>query len=186
MHGTTEEVASEVFDEKRLQALRANHRITFRDPYMASPVMWRGLTQGSCGELRNILAMLIFINRTSKLRVEYEEPTIQRMWKTRPIPLLKHRVITLRVNPLPKLLKIAGDRASGMKKRRHDVRGHWCHNRIARTGMHAETGTHDWQESREDHLQFRCECGGVRWWKKPHVRGSADKGVVTAQYQVKE
>ena len=31
-----------------------------------------------------------------------------------------------------------------------------------------------------------CECGGLRWWRKQHMRGHEEKGLVTSEYKVTE
>lgn len=173
------------WDRAGMRALRANHRfemILHPRNVGKEPELWQMLCQGSCGELRNIIAMLLFLNRTSKIRAEREEPTLHnRMYKRQPIPLLKHRVITLHVDPKPRLLRlVAGE---GIRRRLHDVRGHLCHNRIARENHH----DHEWIEAEEGHLsemQWYCECGALRWWRHEHQRGTQKQGVSSAEYKV--
>lgn len=170
-----------------LRSLRANHSFSVHLPshprYSEEqlPEIWDNFRQGAGGDLRNIIALLIFLNRTSRVRVEREMPFKRQMVYRKPVNLLKHRVITIHVNPVPKLLHIAA--GEGIRRRLHDVRGHFCHNEVARTNHHE----HDWQEDAEaDHLRWTCVCGGLRWWRKEHKRGHEDKGIVTSEYKVKE
>lgn len=173
------------WDAAGLRSLRENHRFTMvlRDKDKGrEPEFWKILCQGSSGELRNAIALLLFLNRTQKIRVEREEPMLtNRMYKRRLIPLLKHRVITLHVDPKPRLLKlVAGE---GIRRRLHDVRGHFCHNRIARESHHE----HEWIEAQEGHMsemQWYCECGALRWWRHEHQRGAIQQGIVNAEYKV--
>lgn len=171
------------WQKEGLRSLRANHSFSFnlhKSHQTQMAKMWDSFFNGSSGDLRNIIGLLIFLNRTPKLRYEREEPFQSRMIHRKPVSLLKHRVITLHVNPVPRLLKLAA--GDGIRRRLHDVKGHLCHNEIARTNNH----DHDWIESKENHLHWFCECGAVRWWRKEHKRGSEEQGIVTSSYKVEE
>lgn len=169
------------WDKAGVRSLRANHGFSIHLPNKALPqipAMMEGLHEGSNGDLRNIIGLLIFLNRTSQVRYEREIPFKPQMVNRKSVNLLKHRVITIKVDPIPKLLKLGA--GSGIQRRLHDVRGHLCHNEIARTNFH----DHDWQESEGDHLRWFCECGGKRWWRKEHHRGHEERGIVTSEYTV--
>jgi hypothetical protein len=63
---------------------------------------------------------------------------------------------------------------SGITKRLHDVRGHFCHDKRARQTGEQWCG-HDWVEY--EPLRWKCErCGGKRWWRNEHQRGDVEKG----------
>jgi hypothetical protein len=142
---------------------------------------WGQLYNGSAGDLRNIIGLLLFLNRTSQVRYEREEPTLPgRFIGRKQTNFLAHRVISFKLNPLPRLVKLCA--GESIRRRLHDVRGHFCHNKIARENNHL----HDWIEAAENHLQWSCECGGLRWWRNPHMRGHEGKGLVLSEYNVKE
>jgi hypothetical protein len=186
------------WDKVRLAALRKNHRfefLTIDEPghqldnfkrnmqdVLGSRDMFQSICEGSCGDIRNAIVLLLFLNRTKKLQYVSELGTVQQMWRRRPIPLLAHRTITMHVNPLPKIIRINQHPGLGVRHRRHDVKGHFAHNKIAHANQ--QTHTHDWVENPERERQWRCACGGVRWWRPAHVRGYVEKGVVTADYKV--
>jgi hypothetical protein len=132
------------------------------------------------GELRNIISILLFLNRTQDIQKTFSVPGEQGFIGNKLRPFLSHNVISISVNPMPRFLSmVAGE---GVWRRLHDVRGHFCHNKVARESgcMHP-----DWQETDGDGLQWRCTaCGGLRWWRKEHRRGHEDKGVVTSEYRV--
>lgn len=174
-------VAYDEWQKEGLRALRANHGFAIhlhRSKLGQIQKIWESFSTASAGDLRNIIGLLLFLNRTSQMRYEREEPFQQRMLGRRPVNLLKHRTITLHVNPVPQLLSLAA--GEGIRRRLHDVKGHFCHNQAARVNTH----THDWVEAPETALQWHCACGGVRWWRKAHKRGSEDKGIVTSSYNV--
>jgi hypothetical protein len=168
------------WQKEGVRSLRANHSFTLNlMPGMNAPAIWQKFYQGSAGDLRNIIAMLLFLNRTSKTRYEKEVGMQPGRWIGRKqANLLTHRVISYSVNPVPRLVKlVAGE---GIRRRLHDVRGHLCHNEVARTNG----CTHDWIEFADNHLKWRCECGGLRWWRAEHRRGHEAKGFVTSEYKV--
>jgi hypothetical protein len=170
------------WQKEGLRSLRANHGFAFNlPPHRSLPKIWDRFYESSAGDLRNIIGLLLFLNRTSKTRYETEAPLLPGRWiGCKQATLLRHRVISFSVNPVPRLLKLAA--GESIRRRLHDVRGHLCHNEVARTNLH----DHEWEESEENHLRWSCSCGGLRWWRKPHMRGHEERGLVTSEYRVTE
>jgi len=175
-------------DKEGMRALRANHSVALIDAipdkvngWFAKPGTWGKLLETGNGDLRNIIAMLIFLNRTSNLQaVQDVGMSKQVMVNRRPACLLAHHVIRLTIDPAPRLAKLCA--GEGVWRRLHDVRGHFCHNRTARENPHE----HEWMEVNVNNheLFWVCACGGHRWWRREHHRGHADKGTVVAEYSV--
>jgi len=166
-------------DKEGLRALRANHSVEVCTSKVAEEhqVMSR-LWEGMAGDVRNIIAMLLFMNRTSKDTVTREIGHGRGMFGSKPGPMLKHSVISLKLNPLPRLRTLVA--GPGVWRRLHDVRGHFCHNKEARFS----TCDHDWEETKPLHWECKNKCGGVRWWRHEHQRGHVEKGIVTSRYHV--
>lgn len=163
---------------------------TLLDPKIAAK---KGYTQGDvdlqaadimmqgAGDLRNIIAILLFLNRTQDIQIIHEVGPKQGFIGNHLRPYLKHNVITLKVDPTPRFKRMTA--GHGAFKRLHDVRGHFCHNRQARESncMHP-----DWEETDEGR-QWQCvQCKGLKWWRHEHRRGHEEKGIVTSEYQVKK
>lgn len=168
------------WEQAGIRSLRLNHSFTLQPREgLKLPQLWDSFYNGSAGDLRNIIALLLFLNRTSKTRYEKEVGMQPGRWIGRKQSnFLNHRVISFSVNPVPRLVKlVAGE---GIRRRLHDVRGHLCHNEVARTNG----CTHDWIEFADNHLKWKCECGGLRWWRAEHRRGHEVKGYVTSEYKV--
>jgi len=173
-------------DKEGARALRANHSVALLvDPIpdkLRGKILRDVLTTGN-GDLRNLIAMLIFLNRTQSLQ-QIEEVAMgkQQLINRRPACLLAHRVIRLTIDPGPRLARLCA--GEGVWRRLHDVRGHFCHNRTARENQHE----HEWIDvttvDANPPLQWACVCGGHRWWRREHHRGHADKGAVVAEYEV--
>ncbi len=137
---------------------------------------------GSAGELRSIVSMLIFLNRAGRVRFERAVGARPALIRRRPASLLSHSVVSFKLDPVAQLAEGGG--GSGLWRRAHDVRGHFCHDYLARTSGHHPDG-HLWVETRIN--QWRCgACQGLRWWRDEHRRGHLDKGVVVTDYLVKE
>ena len=163
------------WQKEGIRSLRANHSFSIA----LSDKKVERFYESSAGDLRNIIALLLFMNRTSKTRYEKQVPMLPGKWIGRKqSTFLKHKIISFSVNPIPKLIKLSA--GESIKRRLHDVRGHLCHNFEARTNHH----DHDWIESTEKHMHWYCACGGVRWWRKSHVRGYEEQGIVTSEYKV--
>lgn len=176
------------WDREGLRALRNNHSATLAPVISgtdASP-MWERISNASAGDLRNIIALLLFLNRTANITLEEGVPTTQGWIRRKPRPLLSHRVIKLKLDPMPRLMRLAA--GIGVKRRLHDVRGHFCHDRTAREGCpHGEEHAGDFGEWWEEYdvLRWACtRCGGKRWWKREHKRGQKDIGAVVQEYEV--
>jgi hypothetical protein len=177
-----------------LRALRANHGAALAPirPVYASQMAAHGqrLTMGSGGDLRNIVALLLFLNRTADIQYQTEAGMAQGLVRRQPRPLLPHRTITIKLDPEPRLRVLSA--GSGIRKRLHDVRGHYKHNRLARESgcAHGVELTGEWGEwwTETDVLRWTCTgCGGKRWWQPEHHRGSADVGIIREQtYAVRE
>lgn len=167
-------------DKEGMRALRSNHSMELCCKPKYTEHLMDNLAVGQAGDLRNVVAMLLFLNRLNRDVVEREVGHSQGMFHNKVGPFLKHRVITIKLNPIPKLRKlIAGD---GVWRRMHDVRGHFCHNKEARySGC-----SHEWEETAPLHWECTMKCGGVRWWRHEHKRGHEEKGIVTSEYRVSE
>jgi len=162
------------------RSLRANHSVEIiydqhRDEVRQT---FMRMFQGSAGELRILVALLLLLNRSSKVTYLTELGPKQQMIRNKPRTLLKHSVITFKLNPIPKIKRLGG-KGGGLWRRRHDVRAHFCHDKTARNA----SCMHDWEEQAIE--QWRClQCGGLKWRRKAHSRGHLEKGDVVAGYQV--
>jgi hypothetical protein len=96
--------------------------------------------------------------------------------------------VTFILNPIPTLRLMGTERESGVVKRRHEVRGHYCHNETGRSRECVHEWTVDFHEDDDpnDPDHWKCKsCGGKRWWRVEHHRGSAEVGfVVKDKYSV--
>lgn len=180
-------------DYEAIRVLRANHSFkVICDERRVKDV--QELTDSHRGDIRNIIGLLLFLNRTSKTQVIEEIPSERRMIGNKAHTLLKHSVIKVHVNPLPRLITLcAGAGVLGKMRRLHDVRGHYCRNEVARESQcekaRVDAGDpHQWEEIEgPHHLQWRCKaCKGLKWWRNQHRRGHEDKGIVTSKYEVSQ
>ena len=166
----------EKVNKEERTALRANHG--FEHWYARDlPDIMKSMFTSAAGDLRNIIALLLFMNRTQDIRIDDQLPPHRGWVGPRPALLLKHSVIRLKLDPKPMFRKLYG--RGGSWRRRHDVKGHFCHDKKA----HAHRHDHDWTETHVN--QWRCLlCGGKKWWKKHHQRGHMEKGYVATSYEV--
>lgn len=167
-------------DKVGLRALRANHSMELCCQPRFQEHMLDKLAVGQAGDLRNVISILLFLNRMNNDVTMREVGMAQTVIRARSAPLLKHTVITIKLNPLPKLRKLCA--GEGVWRRLHDVRGHYCHNKEARfSGC-----MHEWEEISPLHWSCALKCGGLRWWRNEHKRGHEEKGIVTSEYRVTE
>lgn len=179
--------------KESLRALRSTHsfrlaQMSNEQGVMLDPTMiFSSVQQSSSGDLRNIIALLLFINRTQDIQYAKDFSRQPAMINRKPRQLAPHRVISLKLDPTPRLMKLCF-MGSGDHRRLHDVRGHYKHDKQARKGcQHGQEYQGDFGEFWEEYepLRWRCtRCKGKRWWQPAHSRGSLDEGVVGASYAV--
>jgi hypothetical protein len=176
------------WDRAGLRALRENHGVSMApivrgfDAEFAQNKGWQQIVSGSAGDLRNVVALLLFLNRTADITIADDLPMSEGFIKRKLRPFLSHRVIKLKLDPMPRLRRLSA--GLGIKRRLHDVRGHFCHDRKAREGcQHGIEHSDAWEEY--DVLRWRCTlCGGKRWWRNEHKRGEPKIGEVIQTYEV--
>lgn len=168
-------------DPHIFHALRENHGAEL---WYGSDIdmkqMFGYLYKSAAGDLRNVLALILFLNRTSQLRIEDNIGFHRTLIHNKPMVMTKHSVVKIKLDPKPMLKRIYGTGSAW--RRRHDVRGHFCHDKDAREAAHHPDG-HVWSEYGVN--QWRCmNCAGRKWWRKVCSRGSRDKGNVVTTYEV--
>lgn len=176
------------WDSEGLRALRANHSVRFSKAWDLMDRESKSIfIRGSGGDLRNIVALLLFLNRTRDIQTVKDIGYTPALLNRKPRALVTHSVISLKLDPAPLLRKlVAGE---GIKRRLHDVRGHFCHDKRARAGCtHGEMHDGDFGEFWVEYepLRWNCErCNGKRWWRREHSRGKFEDGMVIQEYAVK-
>lgn len=181
-------------DQAGVRALRANHGMELLlDPSLLEEEYKEavhGIFNEISGDLRNIIALLLFLNRTRDIQRVDDVPFKQAMIGGKAGVLLKHSVITISVNPEPRIKKMVAGHS--VWRRLHDVKGHFCHDEKARAGCLHGAESPDLKDFGDfwieyEPLRWKCErCGGKRWWRHEHKRGHEEKGLVTSEYKVTE
>jgi hypothetical protein len=186
IHDTVAESLKEMneWGKAGLRALRDNHSVdVIKAEVPGHDHAYRTVYDGSGGDLRNIVALLLFLNRTADIQYQRDVPMAQGLINRKPRPMMPHRVITLKLDPKPRLKVLCA--GSGIQRRLHDVRGHFCHDKKARAGCpHGSQDMGDWGEWWEEYepLRWTCtHCGGKRWWRKDCQRGRQEVGVIKEQ-----
>jgi hypothetical protein len=151
------------------------------------------------GDLRNVIACLLMLNRPTITKYVDDLPQSRGWLKNKLVPYWSHTTVTINLDPKPILRLIGTDRESGVTKRRHEVEGHYCHDKEWRDYgtiagcIHEPIDTDaDWiplvgvyAPSTVEHWVCKV-CGGKRWWRSEHLRGDANKGwVIKDRYNVK-
>ena len=157
--------------------------------------------RGSVGELRNIVGILLMLNRPTITRYSNVQPG-KGFSKGKLIPYMAHTTVTIDLDAVPTMSLLGTPEGEGVPRRRHEVRGHYCQNREARDYTRIAGCIHDWLTCHDDWelwpdaphglpgepgvpRNWVCAtCGGKRWWKHEHERGDASLGYVTHSYQV--
>ena len=163
---------------------------------------------GTGGDLRNVVALMIFLNRTQDVQVMEERKAKPGLIMRKPRAYIGHSVITLKINPVERLRRIGEPSGISSPKRLHDVRGHYCRNKLTkqaeeigdtcealdRTDPLFYLTCHDWKEVEGSKhvdqktgaiMTWKCSrCKGVLWRKPEHKRGTLKQGYVVQQYAV--
>lgn len=169
-------------DFASMKALRNYHSCDIwygEETILKSDEMMAYLLHTNAGDMRSIVGFLLFLNRTRDVQIVDEIPPAPGFVRAKPSTLVRHNLIHIKLDPGPMLQRVFKGRATGGWRREHDVRGHFCHDRVWHNTKH----DHD---AREVHVQYwKCvKCGGVKWWRKEHHRGRKDLGQVRTVYEV--
>lgn len=138
----------------------------------------RSLSQMS-GDLRNLIAILLVMNRPHVIDVDKPTPAVRTFVKGKSTRLLEFSVVHVRGDAVAavRTASVTGDRGPVM---RHEVRGHFRTDETWRAGRCMHT-----MEVVERDQRWRCSvCGGQRWWVKAHERGDASRGYKRKEYVV--
>lgn len=172
------------------RALRENHSFEWWPEVrgVLKPNELDHLAKVSAGDMRNIIALTLFLNRTREVRIEDTVPPAMGFVGNKLKPYVKHNIVRIKLDPKPMLARVYAH--TGTQRREHDCRGHFCHDKVARASGHhvgALPGTEKhpahWTEYGVN--QWRClVCGGKRWHRKEHKRGHKEVGKVKKVYEV--
>lgn len=130
------------------------------------------------GELRNLIAALLLLNRPSLAKFT-EVPAGRTFQRGKSVQYLSHTNVSISVDAVPQLRRVhqTGERGS---TRRHEVRGHWKHNREFHDWTDAGC-IHEWRHTptKTNDRHYTCDvCDSHRWWTTAFTRGDATKGFV--------
>ena len=144
----------------------------YRD-YMHPRLLWK--LRASCRALWMLLSM---INDTPT-SIEHVIPNKGFMARGHGYrKFLKHSVVRLSV-PENKWRTLIAKTALMLRRRAHQVRGHWRKDWRHPPAFHCE---HNWRV--DDGALICSRCGGVSLWIAEHQRGDATLGFVTHDYEV--
>jgi hypothetical protein len=149
----------------------------------------QGAHHSGAGELRTVIALLLMLNRPMITRYSNVEPG-RGFHKGKLMPYMAHTTVTIDLDAVPTLKLMSAPEGDGTPRRRHEVRGHYCHDREARDYLRIAGCMHDWRtcddewtpapaipDAKANH--WLCAvCGGKRWWRAEHERGDAGLGFV--------
>jgi hypothetical protein len=146
--------------------------------------------RGAVGDLRTVIAILLMLNRPSISRYVQTLPNSRGWLKGKIVPYMAHTVVSVSLDAAQSLRLVGTPQDDANPRRRHEVRGHFCHDRVAREYMRIAGCLHNWQDCDEQWMpwieapmaevhHWRCaSCGGKRWWRADHERGTAVKGFI--------
>jgi hypothetical protein len=137
-----------------------------------------------------VVAILLALNRPAITRLTTTPPG-SGLYRGKNTVYHTHTSVTIDLDPIPGLrAEIAS--GPGALRRRHEVRGHYCHDANARDYHRIAGCIHEWLPADEEWTplggaykadrvnHWLCEaCGGKRWWKTEHTRGDATLGFVS-------
>ena len=151
----------------------------------------------TAGEVRNIIGILLMINQPGSVLKTQEIGHQRMMTKKGSRVLMGHSVVTLNLDGRSRPDRLLrAPRGHHAAPRWHEVRNHWCNDRVARTkgyslddpkthgrGNHA----HQWVQDDNGELRFTCSvCGGRRWRRvMKNGRGDKSRGIISQDRIVK-
>ncbi len=144
--------------------------------------IWKTLRNECAGEFRTGIFALALLSHPIGAQIVSEVPVRKHFVRGKLKVLPSHTIVTVDLNSC-RLFRPTGT-GTGSEKRRHDVRGHFCHSGGDRYcdhswvehGMSSKTGEKQWNCSK---------CSMFRWWRVSHVRGNSLLGFVDHDYKVR-
>jgi hypothetical protein len=141
-----------------------------------------GILDSCAGDLRNIITLLLLMNQPSIVSYSKEIGAIKGFSRGKLRKYLSHNIVSISVDPQPIMRRMSA--GHGSPHRRHEVRGHYCHDEKTRQARRLGC-EHKWEQTDPNHWQCSV-CHGSRWWRKHHERGDASIGFATKQYAITE
>jgi hypothetical protein len=135
--------------------------------------------EGARGEARTLAAILLMLYNKKHVKLT-DHPAERRMVRGKSRPYMAHTTVEISLTDPVEIRRAFGS-GHGSPKRRHEVRTHYAHKRIA---MRCE---HEWVKlETEENERWECsKCGGLRFLRREHLRGDGAIGFVTKKYVVK-
>lgn len=166
------------------RALRAAHSARWlpMNPLYPEAKTKLVIGQETCGDLRNIVTALLLLNRPSLTRYVEDIPSAKRFVGGKLRQYLSHTVVSIDIDPVPTIRMIGSQEGNGVTRRRHEVRGTWCHDKTSREYRDIAGCIHNWrpdpryvvEDDPNDPDHWVCAvCEGRRWWRSEHHRGSS-------------
>jgi hypothetical protein len=202
MWGETAGKLLQAGETDKLRALRDSHMAEFilRPDFLANLVKRNrlvGFLDKSAGDMRNMIAFLLMLNRPSIVQYKNTLPKWHGFIGNKVKPFFSHTTVNVSLDAVAVLNLVGTPKGEEVGRRRHEVRGHYCHDKGARDYMRIAGCIHDWQPTHKDWTpwpdakadeadNWRCgTCDGKRWWRAEHHRGTAQTGfVINDGYQV--
>jgi hypothetical protein len=186
-------IANKFRAQGKTDYLRVLRDTTMVEPLIppVQPDKLANVLQQSNGDFKNHLAMILLLNQPSV--TQYVRVPQSRGWiGNKPKPYMAYNNITMALDPVPKIIALGAGTGEEDLRRRHRVRGHYCHNDAAKQAAKHQSCIHEWQAADEewelvgdnrmlsnDIDHWICAvCRGRRWWRAQHERGDASKGYV--------
>ena len=136
------------------------------------------LRDGGNGTVRNLVAMLLMLNRQRERVTLTQVPPKGVIYKGKRKVFMAHSLVTLTTEDYGAITRSFAPAGHHESPRRHEVRGFFRHLHRVRDCEHNFLA-----DDRPDH--WTCQhCGTVRVWVHSHLRGDASKGFVTKEYIV--
>jgi hypothetical protein len=161
-----------------LTSERANDLILRVRPHfertVKKPKMALSLVQGSVGEARNLMALLLWLNQPKVLHVA-DAPATRGWFQGKPRAYAAHHIVRLR--PEVTYRSIVKAFAPRRAPRRHEVEAFW--RNFEKTAC-----VHDWPILPDENGHWHCKkCPQWRTRVKQHERGDAGVGFVSKEYR---
>ena len=155
------------------------HTIDFHTSSKFRELLTQGnLRDGGNGTARNLVALLLLLNRQRERVTLTQVPPKGVIYKGKRRVYMAHSLVTLTTEDYGAITRSFTSAGHHESPRRHEVRGFFRHYRRVRGCEHDFL-----EDDRPDH--WTCQhCGTVRVWVHSHLRGDASKGFVTKEYVV--